>query len=538
MFPDDGKIITYFEATLLAVCLHAQRINTHFNDGVEYVEDMLFKQLTAAIGKEVTPVDFANYMVFHNRKLFKPEYEPKPFSYAIRLPDHYPEGTVGIDIQQPDGSASEPVQTIVRWSPALRPMSFNIEAATAISFYGDRYLHAFVQHKFSGQIDAQLNLVARARQFSSFILVLGKVISGDRFDAEAAIIIQNKDDLKIPLLLQTVPTQSEFDNAVESLSPEQARFVSAYRSFQLSNTLFGFAILQIKPQLEKLLKLPVDCLQKEIKLTQELLDLFITYQIPSDLISYDGDANASNASKIAEVKKHVVAMQEMIQLSKEQELRDAQQSRDYARAGGHVAGTVTGVRRQLRFPRREVHSGAGGAVVQQQARLVNRQKKEEEDSREDLTLAPKLMRERFAKLDEGGALRPTALAANTPWTRKHTESLLSNPVDQVLRNAEQDQERDKAYDLLDALSCAGCLPFDHAELHVILAATHCFDATLINTVIQQNINPIEKVERSTLIVATTVHGLEAKDIIKGDQVERVQTYSPILFFSKDLLEHK
>lgn len=79
------------------------------------LSDMLYKQLLAAIGKEVTPVDFANYMVFHNRKLFKPEYEPRPFSYAIRLPDHYPEGTVGIDVQHPDGSITEPIQTIVRW---------------------------------------------------------------------------------------------------------------------------------------------------------------------------------------------------------------------------------------------------------------------------------------------------------------------------------------------------------------------------------------------------------------------------------------
>lgn len=37
---------------------------------------------------------------------------------------------------------------------------------------------------------------------------------------------------------------------------------------QLSNTLFGVVIIQIKPQLEKLLKLPTDSLQKEIKLTQ------------------------------------------------------------------------------------------------------------------------------------------------------------------------------------------------------------------------------------------------------------------------------
>jgi hypothetical protein len=49
-------------------------------------------QLVAAIGHEVTPVDFANYQRYHNRKLLRDEYVPRPFMYAIRRPDHDPEG--------------------------------------------------------------------------------------------------------------------------------------------------------------------------------------------------------------------------------------------------------------------------------------------------------------------------------------------------------------------------------------------------------------------------------------------------------------
>lgn len=539
MFPDDGKLITVFEASILVVLLHAQKITTHFIDGVEYVEDMLYKQLLAAIGKEVTPTDFANYMVFHNRKLFKPEYEPRPFSYAIRLPDHYPEGTIGIDIEHPDGSLADPIQTIVRWSQALRPMHFNIDAATKISFFGDRYLHAYVLHKFSGQVASQLSLVARARQFSSFIMLVGKVISADKFDPKAAIIIQNKDDLKIPLMLEQVPTAQEFNAAISSLSPEQQRFALAYRSMQLSNTLFAVAIIQIKPQLEKLLKLPTDSLQKEIKLTQDLLDLFITYQIPSDLISYDGDPNASNSSKIAEVKRHVVAMQEMLQASREKELHDQGQVYAYGRAGGHTS-SYTAPAYSSNSRRRGIGGGgAGGAVVQQQQRLEDQYKKKFESLGEgdvDLTEIPRNMDAQFQSLDEDNALRPTIVAAGTPWTRKHTPSLLAQPQEQTLYNEQQETERDKAFDLLDALSCSGCLPVEHASLHVILAATHSFDATLVNTVIQQNVNPIEKVERSTLIVATTVHGKDAEHLIKADQLERVQTFSPILFSDKARLE--
>jgi len=298
-------------------------------------------------------------------------------------------------------------------------------------------------------------------------------------------------------------------------------------------------IIQIKPQLEKLLKLPVDSLQKEIKLTQELLDLFITYQIPSDLISYDGDPNASNPHKIAEVKKHVVAMQEMLQLSRDKELDDSAQVAAYRKAGGHTSSYTAPAYSNTSRRRGIGGGGAGGAVVQQQQRLEDQYKKKFESLGEgdiDYMTIPSTMVADFDRLDEDNALRPTILAAGTPWTRKHQASLLAQPEDQTLHNEQQETERDKAFDLLDALSCSGCLTVDHASLHVILAATHCFDATLVNTVIQQNVNPIEKVERSTLIVATTVHGRNAADLIKNDQVERVQTYSPILFPEKALLE--
>lgn len=43
----------------------------------------------------------------------------------------------------------------------------------------------------------------------------------------------------------------------------------------VESTLFGVCVIQIKPQLEKLLKLPDDSLTKEIKLSQVCTNLFV-----------------------------------------------------------------------------------------------------------------------------------------------------------------------------------------------------------------------------------------------------------------------
>ena len=71
---------------------------------------------------------------------------------------------------------------------------------------------------------------AQARQFCSFILLIGKLLSGDTFDPKHAIVIENKDDLRIPLILETIPSAREFRDLLESLSPEQQRSTKLFES--------------------------------------------------------------------------------------------------------------------------------------------------------------------------------------------------------------------------------------------------------------------------------------------------------------------
>ena len=72
------------------------------------------------------------------------------------------------------------------------------------------------------------------------------------------------------------------------------------------------------------------------------------------------------------------------------------------------------------------------------------------------------------------------------------------------------------------------LSVDSAELHVVIASTHCFDKGLMMTVIQDNVNPIEKVERSSLIIASTIQQKPPVELIQGEQRERIGLYSPML----------
>jgi hypothetical protein len=575
VFPGDGTVITAVEAGLLVTLLHAARVCLHFADGVAYIEDMLRSQLVAAIGKEVTPAELTGYMDFHARKLFKPAFRPRPFSHAVRRTGHDPEGAVAIEAEVRT-AMPEPVSTVVAWSEAARPMSFALDASTRVSFLGDRYLHAYVAHQFSGASGLALSLVARARQFSSFILLVGRIASADTFEPKLGIIVQNKDLLKIPLMLEPIPTPKEFRDAIASLSPEQQRFAKAFRAMQLESTLFAVCAIQIKPQLEKLLKLPPDSLTKEIKLTQELSSLFIDYQIPSDLLSYDGPEDAAPAGKLATVKEYVARMLAMLDASKARELEEAREREALRLAEmnrtpvppmpppmmapqsaprpammmGAISPAPGGAAMSLRgggpppmppptaappppppppaaasAPPEPPPADAATAATPHSAGVPQPAGPGEPGDPGDLTRLPVDLDRKLEQLDEDGAVRPTILKTGDVWTRSAQKGLLAAPAVATLRAREHEQERHKAFDLLDALTKSGALSVDHASLHVVIAATHCFDRTLLDTVIQGNVNPIEKLERSLMIVATTIHGLPAVQLIADDQRERFLTYS-------------
>jgi hypothetical protein len=493
-------------------------------------------------------------------------------------------------------------------------MFIPINAATRVEFTGERYLHAWIRHRFASDSNpSQFKLIARARQFSSFLLLVGTIGGPDRFDPKDAIILQNKDEVLIPILLNELATAKEFKDAISSLSPEQQQFAKSFRGMQLESSVFGVCVIQLKPQLEALLGLPPDALTKEIGLCQDLLSLFIEYQIPSDLLSFDGPSDAPLKDKVTVVKGYVESVQTVIAKEKTKQMEEEMQRTDMraernstssytpmvgSASGGFGSGNAPafGFQRQMASPfgaqpggRRDDRflSGSGPAAFRKVERAMpppmlkhakmayeadyyddeseeegcmgcmpDDDESEEEgcmpdddESEEgcmphekqkhpkrspsedsegsmdfplpsighssdefDFTMIPKKLDSTFEKFDSDNALHATKIKLGDGWRRMRQANLLVTAAESTLESEDQKTEKQKAFDLLDALSRSGSLPIACAELHVVLGVTHCFEKTVMGTVIEDNINPIEKVDASTMLIASTIHNVSVDEL--------------------------
>jgi len=146
----------------------------------------------------------------------------------------------------------------------------------------------------------------------------------------------------------------------------------------------------------------------------------------------------------------------------------------------------------------------------------------------DYTALPAALDAQYEALDEDSALRPTIIKVGKTWTLKSQDGPLSDPKTSNMGAEPQKTSKNAAFDLLDALTRSGAISVDCASLHIVLAATHCFDLTLMDSIVKGNVNPIEKVERSQLIMCTTIQGKPASALIDDAHVGRIGKYSPML----------
>ena len=150
----------------------------------------------------------------------------------------------------------------------------------------------------------------------------------------------------------------------------------------------------------------------------------------------------------------------------------------------------------------------------------------------DYTKYPSKLDASYELLDPDSKFRATIINVGKNWTKASQASLLSGSSTTHLSEPQLDSEKYAAFDLLDALTKSGSLPIEHASLHVVIAGTQCFDQSLMDAVVCRNINPIDRVERSTLIMASTLYNEPVRELIHADQVQRVGTWSPKLFIEE------
>jgi hypothetical protein len=397
------------------------------------------------------------------------------------------------------------------------------------------------------------------------------------FIPKDAIILQNKDEVLIPLLTKVLPSAKEFKDSIASLSTEQRAFAEAYRKMQLESSVFGVCIIQIKPQLERLLNLPEGALTKEIQLTQDLMSLFVDHQIPSDLLSFDEPSDEGTSDKVKKVTEYATAVMDVIAKAKEKQVEEEnqkaklrermkvgeenqkaqmgerikvgeQQTRtastsasrtiymDYSTSSfSGESGSKGGRSSATEAPRRRMQAQELAFDEMDEAALLEVNDKAEgrdgsyHDGKsyesftqlthqsDDFTLIPTMLDAKFEQYDEDGALKSTIIKAGQDWTRSRQENLLVVSQKTKLDSDTVASERNRAMDLLTAISRSGSLSIESSELHVIVAVSHCFEKQIMETIIKDNINPIEKMERSMMMIASVIHDVAEGDLLCAEK---------------------
>lgn len=131
----------------------------------------------------------------------------------------------------------------------------------------------------------------------------------------------------------------------------------------------------------------------------------------------------------------------------------------------------------------------------------------------DFSTIPSRLDSRLEVEDPEGALRPTIINVAKTWTKRSQHALLAPPSASSLSVTEQKLQKEACWDLLDSLTRSGGLPFEGAMMHVVVASTHCFEKSVFDTLIMDNVNPIERLERSSLIVASVIHEKPAEELV-------------------------
>lgn len=127
----------------------------------------------------------------------------------------------------------------------------------------------------------------------------------------------------------------------------------------------------------------------------------------------------------------------------------------------------------------------------------------------------------FEKYDFNGAVHATTIKPAEYW-KKESKSICEDTYTKWKLDADDLLvEKKEAFDLLDALSKSGDLELDYVDVHVVVGMSHWFDYSVMETLVEQNTNPIEKLEKSSLLVTSIICDELPRNLI-SDSLPRIK----------------
>ncbi|KAL3805783.1 hypothetical protein HJC23_007744 [Cyclotella cryptica] len=579
-----SHLITSAEATLFLLFSHSASITDYFVNGLQAIEQAMVDSLTKACGVEVTQRDLEKFLRCNNKKLFCDDmYMPLEFNFDIKRPNRVPEGIVRIEMRSVTSDFDEawPILTAtkeINLAPGEEKHHVEIKIpsiASMVQISGKCCIHGWLTHQFLSTDDFRYQIMAASRHFSSFLLLTGNVSHNHCMNVKTAMLIQNEDEVTIPLHLSRALPVGDFHSRVSSLSPQQQSFAQAAAITQLDSSVFCVCVVEVRPQLELLMRLPPDSLTKEVSLVTTLLSLFVEHQISADLVSYDGPENVPAKEMIATVKEYVQNVLVMVNDTsgdgqddkKSAELPPVEVGEMQPKANvpfqrGNRRASRDDVSLDARFDREKVCTSHDDntSLATDSNRALNDgifRKKQSYDSIEtnaaldelsqhaaverfSIDSAPQVIRqlpsidyleflgeEDFSstgiasmarKLNmklaahQNKQLQQVNITTGEVWEKRNAR-LPKSSVEE-LDNAERQVNTKKAMHLLDALSRSGSLPIKFAQLHALVGATHCFGHSLIDTLVISDVDPIKQMSNSMALLASVIHDTPVGDIIK------------------------
>jgi hypothetical protein len=125
----------------------------------------------------------------------------------------------------------------------------------------------------------------------------------------------------------------------------------------------------------------------------------------------------------------------------------------------------------------------------------------------DLSQIPNQLDRLLEQQDSSNSVRPSIINVGAKWKQMRKQSLVSDYTQYSLEEHSLESAKNSAFDLLDSLTRSGELPLHDASLHTIVGVSHLFDKTLLETLIQDNINPIETLTRSMSLLSSVIYNV-------------------------------